>query len=188
MDFINKNIYYLNIAELKKICSILGIDYYYYIKYNNKLIRGRIVKKIVIIRNIFRVLAGNNPVKIIIPERVVNFHPLKNPKKTTRIYYGQYINGNKQILNLMKKLTNNKFVFGVIAQDILFDHWRRGKLLTFGELANRWLKYKSKRHPEWQYIDYIRTHGTSIGWSKYRAMMAKSVMKKIIAIYRKIKK
>jgi hypothetical protein len=179
MSFIKKNIFVLNIKELKQISNSLDIDYHYYISYNNSLIRGRILKKKIIIKNILNALTNKKIIKIIIPNKVVNFNKLGSINKNTKIYYGQYINGNKQILKLMKKLTDNDFSFGVIAQDILFNNWIKGKLLTFKQLAIKWLNYKPIDHIEWQYIEYIRKNGTSVGWKQYRNNLAKKVISKI---------
>jgi len=179
MEFIKPNIYCLNIAELKKICHELGIDCYYYVRHNDKLVRGRMNKKIIVIKNILKVLNHGKAKLTIIPANVVCFDKLKNIDKSSKVYYGQYINGNKQILRLMKKLTNNEFKFGVIAQDILFDNWRRSKLLSYNELAAKWLKYKSKSHPEWNFIQYVRDNGSADGWKEYRKKLAKKVIKEI---------
>lgn len=180
MDFINDNIYFLNIAELKNICQNLNIDYYYYIEKNNSLIRGRIDKKINIIRNILRVLHNKNSKISIIPCNVVSFDKITNLTKKSKVYYRQYINGNKKIYNLMIKLTNQQFKFGVIAQDILYDHWKKGILLTYEQLADKWLKYDKKIHPEWRFIEFVRQTGTIKGWKTYRKKMAILVIKKIL--------
>jgi hypothetical protein len=102
----------------------------------------------------------------------VNFSKIIDIKPSSNVYYGQYINGNKHIYDLMMKLTNGTFKFGVNAQEILFHSWKKGKLLTYKQLAKFYIEYKPREHPEWQYIDYIRKNGTKIGWDKFRQNIA----------------
>jgi hypothetical protein len=179
MNYIKTNIYYLNIGELKIICKELNIDYHFKITKNHKLISKGTDKKINIINNIIRVLQGKSSKSTIIPEKVIKFTKLNGITKTSKIYYGQYINGNKKILNLMKKLTNNKFKFGATAQEILFDHWKRGKLMTYNTFAKKWLKYKPKVHPEWQYLQFIKNNPHS-NWLNHRKKVSKQVISKIM--------
>lgn len=176
---IKLDIYFLNMSELKNLANLLQSDFYFFVDNNNGLKRGRADKKINIINNIVRVLSGQKSVPTIIPNKVVLFEKLVKPTKNTKIYYGQYINGNNDILKLMTRLTNGKFKFGVYAQDILLSHWKKGKLLTFGQLAKLWLNYSPKAHPEWRYISYVRSSGSKSGWKNTRETKAKNVIKLI---------
>jgi hypothetical protein len=180
---IRRDVYYLNIRELKTVSEWLRSDFYFWVeKTKQQLTRGRPDKKINIIRNIIRVLEGKKSRPTIIPFNVVKFGTLTRPVKNSPIYYGQYIDGNKRIFGLMTKLTRGKFRFGVVAQDILLEHWKRGQVLTFGQLAELYIKYKPKTHPEWRYIEFVRKTGSQKDWKIVRKQTAKEVMKMIYEI------
>jgi len=180
---IKTDIYYLNISELKKISNLLQSDFYYWVETRNAhLVRGRPDKKINIINNIIRVLTGKKSVPTIIPVKVVRFGKLIRPTKQMPVYYGQYINGNKQIFDLMKKLTGGKFKFGVVAQDILLSYWKRGRTITFGQLAKLYVGYGQRSHPEWKYIEYVRSVGSRAGWKGVRKERAGVVMGLIMKV------
>jgi hypothetical protein len=46
--------------------------------------------------------------------KIINYDKLNKVSKDDFIYYGQYKTTNKNILNLLKDLTNGKFKFGKI--------------------------------------------------------------------------
>ena len=182
IDHISNNIVCLNMSELKIITNMLNIDIYYYVEYKiGELTKGAMEKKAVIIKKILRNLENKKIKNTVIPSICVYKNLNKNDKLTahSKVYFGQYVNGNKEIFDLMKNLTEGKFTFGVIAQNILFNEWKKGKLISYKQLAKKWMTTKIGDHPEWQYIEYVRKNGTHVGWSKYRSKIARHVIKAI---------
>jgi len=145
IDFLKKYLIYLNINQLKNICDVYNISYNIYIEvYNTIKKTNEIDHKIIIIKNIIKYLNNKQPLKTIYRSKIINFDILENVNENNLIYYGQYNTTNKNILILMKKLTNNKFKFGAISQKIIRFIWRKNILISYKEFANLWIKENMK--------------------------------------------
>ena len=103
-------IYYLNIKELRYICSKFNINYIIYLELNNKLIKsGYFDDKKTMINNIQKFFNNKSPKITIYKESIICFKDLDKISSNDYIYFGQFKNGNKKILNLIKRLT--KIIF-----------------------------------------------------------------------------
>lgn len=197
LKFIMKNLIYLNIDELKIICEKLNISYNIYIEKNDKIIKtNEIDHKIIIINNIKKSLKNNKIINIdnklpsspiyktIYKKNIINFNKLDNINENTYIYYGQYYTTNKDILKLMKELTNDKFKFGAISQKIIKTIWKKNKLITYKEFANLWINENDKQilginYPELAYNQFMKKVGDRNKWFDMR--------NEIIIVFKKYK-
>lgn len=166
--YIKKNIYVLNIGQLKKICDKLNIDYNIYIEVSEgtKKITDTLHKEF-IIHKIFNVIKGNKDKKVIYLKKIQNYNNTNNLQETDFIYYGQYNTTNKDIKNLLMKLTNNKFKFGAISQKIIKKYWMENKLLTYKEFSKLWLEeYKNGNvnYDELAYNKFMKQYGNKNKW------------------------
>lgn len=185
IKYIDQHIYYLNMIELTNICKKFNIDYQIYIekeknifvKTNDKDVKKTLIKKI-----ITYIKTSKRLPRTTYKHSVIKFEPVpQSLKKTDVCYYGQYKNGNQIILSLMKKLTDNKFKFGAISCDILKTAWSQNKKITYQHLANKWMSIHENTfdHPEWAFIDFVRSTGSNQNWKKVRNDIAKKIMKLI---------
>ncbi len=96
-------------------------------------------------------------------------------KSNQKIFYGQYKNKNESILLLLKKLTEDKFEFGAIAQEVIRACWVKGHAPTYKKFANMWLEAKKehdKPNPEWAYLTDRKNGVASSDWKKIRLVKA----------------
>jgi len=170
MDFvyIKKYIYVLNMQELKKICSKLGINDNIYIETNNgiKKIYEHLHKEF-IIDKIIKVLSGKKDKKIIYSIKMQKYTPTDNIKSTDYIYYGQYNTTDKNIKKILKTLTDGKFKCGAISQKIIKKHWAKNISLTYKEFAKKWLLEYNKgsiNYDELAYNQFMKTNGNIKEW------------------------
>ena len=158
----------LNINELKKICNKFNISYNIYIEKNNKIIKTTETDhKIIIINNILKFFKNNKiPNITLYKKEIINYEKINNINKNDYIYYGQYKTTNKDILKLMKTLTNNKFKFGAISQKIIRLIWKKNKLITYEKFANKWLKENEKgiNYEELAYNQFMKNNGNIKEW------------------------
>ncbi|HMV43098.1 MAG TPA: hypothetical protein PK079_14170 [Leptospiraceae bacterium] len=183
LDSINKNIYYLNLKELKLLCDIHKIPYKILYKSRDGKIKntGILDRKEKIIQRILLFLKERKIGKpTLFPQNVILQTEITNLTPKEKIYFGLYKNGNKEILELLKSLTESKFKFGATAQLILLDSWAKGKLLTFQEFSQIWLKESQKKisHPEWAYLSDL-ANGNVKDWKNKRSEIAKEVIESI---------
>ena len=197
LKLIIKNLIYLNIDELKIICGKLNISYNIYIEKNDKIIKtNEIDHKIIIINNIKKSLKNTKTIhidnqllssptyKTLYKKNIINFDKLDNINENTYIYYGQYYTTNKDILKLMKELTNDKFKFGAISQKIIRTIWKKNKLITYKEFANLWINENNKQklginYPELAYNQFMKKVGDRNKWFDMR--------NEIIIVFKKYK-
>lgn len=173
------DIYYLNTKETEEICKKINISIYIhiydkttkkYIKTDNK------VKKTFLIKKILKFLRDYKlPTIFIISPIITKFEDIRDPNENDYIYYGQYSNENKQIISLIKKLTDNKFHIGIIADNILLKYWLKGIMITYKEFAKKWLIEIEKKQLILKYIKYLDIKD----WKTYRQNIAYKVIKEI---------
>jgi hypothetical protein len=132
--------------ELKKICDKLKISYYVFLEKNNFTVNTHeILHKEFIIRRILYKIK-NNPnqiIPVIYSKNIQNYNDTNNVSENDYVYYGQYSTTDKNILNLMKKLTDNKFKFGAVSQKLVKLCWKNNVLITYKQLARAWIKKSS---------------------------------------------
>ena len=128
MDYkkIKKYIYYLDLHQLKKICNKLNIFYNIFIEKDNKIVKSNIIlHKDFIIKLILQKIKYDKTSKIIYYKKIQNFDSTNNIDEHSYVYYGQYKITDKNIYNLLVKLTNNKFKFGAISEKIVKNVWKK---------------------------------------------------------------
>lgn len=182
---------YLNMAEIRSFCQRLSIPYRISIKREDGSTRATSEedRKGVLLNRIRTLLQ-----KGVIPEethfnaRIVCFDP--PPAEFTpedRVFYGRYDKSNRQMIVLMKELTDGHFHDGAVARILAREFWTRGKAPTFKEFAAAWLQAvqdQTAPNPEWAFLS-DRTRGTSAkDWKKLRAKKAASVLKRLNQIAR----
>ena len=180
------DIYYLNMRELLRVCKAYQIPmkiwYEFKTKDETKIRASSLAdRKKVLIRRLVYLLKHNKRIpKTVFPSRVVKF---KFPSKlcsSDYVYFGQYKNGSKPILRLMKSLTEKKFKFGSVAQEILLQAWTKGVTLTYGQLASLWLKRTKNPntpHPEWAYLYDLKKGINMDTWTEDREEYANRALK-----------
>ena len=79
----------------------------------------------------------------------------------------------------MKKLTNNKFSFGAISQKIIRLTWRKNKLITYKNFAEKWMKENEKgiNYEELAYNQFMKANGNIKEWHENK--------KKVILLLKK---
>ncbi len=176
---------YLNMQEIKKLCSQLNIPYKIHYEYETQVrSSGEVDRKDIILARIRQFIEnGSCTGKTIYPANVVSFAPLNSPLKANDlVYYGQYKTTQKPILKLMKSLTNNQFKFGAISQIVIRDFWRTGKAPSYLQFAHAWtkaLRDHDKPRPEWAFLTDLAAGMNMKEWKKYRVEKAKAVLVKL---------
>jgi len=129
-----EDIYYLNITELRRFCEAHVIPYMIYLERPD----GRIVqtrdadRKGVVIERILQFLrTGMIPPKTIFRKSAIATQRADNPPtESDRVLYHRFRNHDPEILELMKRLTAEKFEFGAVAQEVLCACWSRNEAPT----------------------------------------------------------
>jgi hypothetical protein len=180
MDDLN----YLNISEIKSLCSHHSIPYRIAIETEDG---GRRVtkdddRKGVILHRIRHFLRTG----VILQETrfqasVVCFDRLSdNITADNRLFYGQYDKTNRTMIALLKNLTDGQFENGAIARILAREFWSSGKAPTFREFASAWT-LTSKEHlrpkPEWAFLSDRASKMAVPNWKKLRSRKASRVLK-----------
>tara|TARA_Y100000389_G_C17170228_1_gene368745 strand:- start:50 stop:616 length:567 start_codon:yes stop_codon:yes gene_type:complete len=160
-DDIYQKMTFLNVTELKYICDVYGISYNILYNYNNKLKKsGYMMPKSTIINKLIEYLKNPNIEfkDVIIKKKLINFDKIGDLKKEDNIYFGQYKNGNKKILKLIKELTNDEFKFGAISCFIIRNALYNNILMTYDEFSHIYMRYVNEGfdygRDALQYINY----------------------------------
>lgn len=178
-----KYINYLNLEEIKIFCKMHEIPYKILYRTDDKIkVTGLTDRKKIILSRMKSYLTTNKISKpTILPEKIINFDPLPtNLKSNNYVYFGQYKNGNKKILDLIKKLTDNKFKFGSKSQEILLHIFSKGEKITYKTFAKLWVKlnYSSIEHSEWAYLKDKKNNCLNLkDWKNKRNKISKEVRK-----------
>ena len=185
-DEIVKNLVFLNMKQLKSICDNYGIFYNIFIEKDSMQVMktSEVDHKETIINNISYYLKNKKiPPKTLYTKKIINFDKLDKVSKDDFIYYGQYKTTNKNILNLLKELTDAKFKFGAISQKIIRKVWKNNKLITYKNFANLWSKENEKgeiNYPELAYNQFMKKHGSTEKWYEHK----KNIMKELSILFR----
>jgi len=177
------DIYYLNTAELRGFCKAHGIPYT--IRVENE--EGRFTrskdadrKGIVIDRVVHFLKTGVIKPATTFRRQVVRSKKLgRAPCESDPIRYGEYKSHDAATLKLMKQLTDGKFEFGAIAQEVLRACWSRNLAPTYREFARLWEKAAadhSKPNPEWAFLTDLAQGAAGSDWKKLRSQKASAVL------------
>ena len=179
-----KYLVFLNMSQLKSICDNYEIYYNIFIEKDNKIVKtSEVDHKETIINNISYYLKKKKvPPKTLYTKKIINFEKIDKVTKDDFIYYGQYKTTNKNILNLLKELTDGKFKFGAISQKTIRKIWKKNKLITYENFAKLWAKENKKgeiNYPELAYNQFMKKHGSTEEWFKHKKNIMKELSKEL---------
>lgn len=149
---------------------------------NGTIKRGSTDRKAIILKHIRQYLKTRKlPQGTLFKNAVVNFEKLPSLLTASdRVYYGQYKHKQIKIAQIMKQLTDGKFKFGAIAQEVLHSNWSRGHAPTFQEFSSLWLKAQkahTRPNAEWAFLTDL-SQGISVqDWKKLRQKKAAIALK-----------
>ncbi|MGO9452067.1 MAG: hypothetical protein ACLQDV_13660 [Candidatus Binataceae bacterium] len=180
---LSADIYYLNMQELRDFCDAREIPYIIQMETAD----GRVVqtrdadrKGIVIDRILHFLNTGAITPDTIFRKAVVSTAKLgRAPKESDRVLYRQYKNHDPDTSTLMKLLTDGKFEFGAIAQEVLRACWSRGEAPTYREFAALWQKAgadHTRPNPEWAFLTDLAKGTAGSDWKKVRNQKAAAVI------------
>ena len=192
-DALLSGINYLNMEEIKEFCESHRISYsIHFQKADGSIVKTRDLdrKAIVLGRILHYLMTGTLKGKTIFPASVVNLQPRPSRVRTTaRIFYGQYRNGDREILKVMKELTGGEFKFGAIAQEVIRDCWTRGQTPTYQKFALLWRKASDahiKPNREYAFLTDLSEGTVSSDWKVLRAKKARRVLQLLRRITSKV--
>lgn len=177
---------YLNMAEIKSFCQRHSIPYRITIQAEDGSTKttSEEDRKGVVLNRIRAFLQKDViPKETRFTERIVCCDPpTAELAPDDRVFYGRYDRSNRQMIALMKELTNGHFRDGAIARILAREFWTRGEAPTFKEFAAAWLQAVRDHtgpNPEWAFLS-DRTRGTAAkDWKKLRSKKAASVLKRL---------
>jgi hypothetical protein len=174
---------YLNMEEIQVICVRHKIPYVIWVQMPNGKRRktGERDRKGVVLNRLRQFLrTGKIAKETCFPATVVRFEALpENLSASDRLFYGQYEKKKRQILALLKPLTNGAFEDGAIARILAREYWTAGKAPTFQEFAVAWQKARNehtKPNPEWAFLRDRANKTAGADWKKLRVQKSKQVM------------
>ena len=177
------DIYYLNTAELRGFCKAHGIPYTIRVENDEgRFTRSKDAdrKGIVIDRVVHFLKTGVIKPATTFRRQVVRSKKLgRAPCESDPIRYGEYKSHDAATLKLMKQLTDGKFEFGAIAQEVLRACWSRNLAPTYREFARLWEKAAadhSKPNPEWAFLTDLAQGAAGSDWKKLRSQKASAVL------------
>ena len=177
------DIYYLNSAELRGFCKARGIPYTIRIESpDGRFTRSKDAdRKGVVIDRIVHFLntGAIKPATTFRRQAVSSKELARAPLESDRVRYGEYKNHDAATLNLMKQLTDGKFEFGAMAQEVLRACWSRNQAPTYREFARLWEKAvsdHSKPNPEWAFLTDLSRGTAGRDWRKLRSRKASAVL------------
>ena len=126
------------------------------------------------------------------PAHVVRLDgPPTRLKSTDRLYYGWYDKTNKDMINLLQRLTDGVFENGAIARILAREFWTNGIAPTFAEYAKAWHSANKKglgvsegKHPEAAWLTDRARNRAGSGWKEERARKAKGILKVLATVNR----
>ena len=177
------DIYYLNTVELRGFCKAHRIPYAIQIESaDGRFTRSKDTdrKGIVIDRVVHFLKTGTVKPPTTFRRQVVGSKELgRAPLESDPVRYGEYKNHDTAILKLMKQLTDRKFEFGAIAQEVLRDCWSRNQAPTYREFARLWVRAAadhSKPNPEWAFLTDLAQGTAGRDWKRLRSQNASAVL------------
>jgi hypothetical protein len=178
-----KDIYYLNMQELRAFCDAREIPYSIYYETEDRRIkrsRDQDRKAIVLDRIVHYLETGTIKPRTIFKKAVVaSDTSTESPQANDNVFYGRYKNGDIRILKLMKRLTAGRFEFGAIAQEVLRDFWSSGKAPTYAKFAKAWMRAAAKHdkpNREWAFLADLAAGSAGPDWKKMRKKKAGAVV------------
>ncbi len=119
-------------------------------------------RKAILLARIIKYLeTGIMPAATTFPCNVVCHDTLpKRLKKTDRVYYGQYKNGDETIAKLLLPLTGQISTYCAVGQEVIRGFWSEGVAPTYAEFSKAFVKayntHKTSDNPEWAYLNDLK--------------------------------
>jgi hypothetical protein len=177
------DIYYLNSAELRGFCNAHRIPYTIRIEGpDGRFTRSKDAdrKGIVIDRVVHFLKTGAVKPATTFRRQVVGSKELgRAPQESDHVRYGEYRNHDAVTLELMKRLSDGKFEFGAMAQEVLRACWSRNQAPTYRGFARLWEKAvanHSKPNPEWAFLTDLAQGTAGSNWKELRSQKASAVL------------
>jgi hypothetical protein len=190
MEYIEINIWFLKMSELYEICKKFNVPYKILLEIDGKYITSQEKDRKKIIINKIVDFLNNKIVKpTVYSNKVICFEPLKNITKKSKIFYGQYKNGNKLIFDLLNNLTDNDFKFGALSCELINKFWSNSISPSYEQFAKKYIEIKNnindnlKDHPEWRFLNFLKDGGTITQWKKQQ----KIIKSKIFMMLKKLR-
>lgn len=180
---------YLNLEEIRSFCRKHSIPYTIWIETGpGQRVRTKDTdRKSIVLERIRHFLrTGRILEATCFDAKVVRFDgPPKKLNATHRLYYGWYDKTNKDMIDLLRKLTDGEFRNGAIARILARKFWTDGKAPTFAEFAKAWKKADKKGlapYPEAAWLTDRARNQAGKDWKAKREQKAKKVVKILEAI------
>lgn len=152
MEDLKKDIYFLNVSELKEICRRLRL-----------LANGpkkELINRILLFIDTGEIFKALPMLEVSKAKYRISY----TLSPDTLILYGSYKNDLATRM-FMKTLVGDHFHFTAFGQDWIRDRWDQGKPPTYAEFAEFWRQeYKSRKYgkakpkQEWAYLNFIQQH------------------------------
>ncbi|KYG68686.1 hypothetical protein AZI87_05480 [Bdellovibrio bacteriovorus] len=179
---------YLNMQEIKKFCRLHGLPLNIHAEYKKGEVQktNELDRKGVVLDRVRQYLkTGKVPGPSIIGHKMIaEKFPAKIDGKTP-LLFGLYKNRDAKVLKALQEITNGKFRFGALAQELSREIWIQGKKTNFAAFAKLWLQEMEnpeKVHPEWAFLTDLSAGTAGKDWKAVRIKKAKSVMAELSKI------
>jgi hypothetical protein len=181
---------YLNLEEIRGLCSERGIPYRIVAECSNgkvKSTQDTDRKPIVLARVRAFLRTGGVGRPTCIPARIVREeNPPARPGPRDRLYYRWYAKEFDGFLRLLRDLTGGRFKDGAVARVLAMEFWTRGEAPSFEEFARSWTTAKADEHrlltPEYAYLTDLRHQRADGDWKALRTAKAKSALETLARI------
>lgn len=183
---------YLNLEEMRVVCSDHGIPYKILAEGPNgetNATKDRDRKPVVLARLRQYLATGKAGQPTRISAKIVrDGNPPAAPGPRDRIYYRWYSKEHAGILRSLGELTGGRFRDGAVARVLAMEFWARGEAPTLAEFAEAWTRAKAKQHllltAEYAYLTDLKRQRAGSGWKRLRKAKAASALRTLTRVVR----
>lgn len=181
---------YLNLKEIRGVCSDRGIPYRVLAEHPNGTVKATkdIDRKPIVLARVRHYLAtGKVGRPTCIPAEIVRLDdPPARPGPRDRLYYRWYAKEHAGILRSLGDLTEGRFRDGAVARVLAMDFWTRGEAPTLAEFARAWTRAKAEQHQrltaEYAYLTDLKHKRARTEWKSVRNAKAASALRTLARI------
>jgi hypothetical protein len=181
---------YLNLEEIRGLCSARSIPYRIVADYGNgkvKVTKDSDRKPIVLARIRRYLTTGRIGQATCISAHIVREErPPTRLGRNDRLYYRWYAKEHEGVLRLLRDLTGGRFRDGAVARVVAMEFWTRGEAPTLEEFARAWTTAKAEQHqlltPEYAYLTDLRHQRAGGDWKALRIAKARSALETLARI------
>jgi hypothetical protein len=181
---------YLNLGEIRAVCSDRGIPYKILAEDPNGKMKGTkdVDRKPIVLARVRHYLAtGGVGQPTCIPAKIVRHDdPPARPAPRDRLYYRWYSKEHPGILRSLAQLTDGRFRDGAVARVLAMKFWTRGEAPTLAEFARAWTQAKAEEHrlltAEYAYLTDLKHKRAGSEWKSLRKAKAKSALQTLARI------